>query len=252
MIYVADLKYLDIVHTDCCSHFQYQKVLGSPSLWTLLQASHLSRVYDVILTMVDRFTKMTHFLPCLKTFTSQDTANLIMREVFKNHGIPKDIISDRGPQFISKFWKHLLESLRISCKLSSSYHPQTDGQTERTNQTLEQYLRCFINYQQDDWVDFLHMAEFAYNNSVHSSTGYTPFFANTGCHPRWTVLEHPETSNNPAVEDRLLNLHEIHTKIHEHLVHAQAMYKKARSMMLLFVWTSLNICIFIQYSTYLY
>ena len=100
----------------------------------------LSKGYDTILTVVDRFTKMAHFLPCVKTFTSQQMVNLVMREVFKHHGLPNDIVSDRGPQFISKIWKHLLEILKISSKLCSSYHPQTDSQTERTNQTLKQYL----------------------------------------------------------------------------------------------------------------
>ena len=185
-----------------------------------------SQDYDAILTVVDRFTKMAHFLPCRKTFSSQETANLVMREVFKHHGLPDEIISDRGPQFIAKFWTHLLEILRISRKLSSSYHPQTDGQTERTNQTLEQYLRCFINYQQDDWVDFLHMAEFAYNNSIHSSTGFTPFFANTGYHPRWMMLEYPKVSNNPAVKDRLEQLKEVQANISDNLLHTQAKYKK--------------------------
>jgi transposase InsO family protein len=121
---------------------------------------------------------MTHFLPCTKSRSGQETANLILREIFKLHGFPDDIISDCGPQFVSMFWKNLLKSLGISSKLSSSYHPEIDGQTERTNQTLEPYLRYFINYQQDDWVDFLHLAECSYNNSIHSSIGYSPFFAN--------------------------------------------------------------------------
>ena len=86
----------------------------------------------------------------------------------------------------------MFKLLQISAKLSLGYHPETNGQSERTNQTLEQYLCCFINYQQDDWVDFLHLAEFACNNSIHSSTRYSPFFANTGCHPRWTMNAHPE------------------------------------------------------------
>jgi hypothetical protein len=79
----------------------------------------LSKGYDVILTAVNRFTKMVHFLPCVKTFTSQQMANLVMREVFKYHGLPNDIVSDRGPQFISTFWKHLLEILKSSSKLST-------------------------------------------------------------------------------------------------------------------------------------
>jgi hypothetical protein len=187
----------------------------------------ISKNFDAILTVVDRFTKMAHFLPCTKTTNSKETVDIVMKEVFRLHGFPNDIISDRGPQFISKFWQHLLEMLKISCKLSSSYHPQSDGQTERTNQTLEQYLRCFINYQQDDWVDFLHFAEFAYNNSVHSSTGYTPFFANIGYHPRWTMMAHPENSKNPAVEDRLRQLQDVHVALSQHLQNAQATYKKA-------------------------
>jgi transposase InsO family protein len=126
---------------------------------------------------------MAHFLPCVKSINSQETADILMREVFRHHGLPDNIISDRGPQFISHFWKHLCDGLRITCKLSSAYHPETDGQTERTNQTPEQYLRCFISYQQDDWSQLLHLAEFAYNNIVHSSTKVTPFYAYTGNHP---------------------------------------------------------------------
>ena len=112
----------------------------------------------------------------------------------------------------------MLKLLRVSAKLSSGYHPETNGQTERTNQTLEHYLRCFINYQQDDWVDFLHLAEFAYNNSVHSSTGYSPFFANTGSHPRWTMTKHPEVPLS-----RLSRLQEVHATILHNLRDAQSM-----------------------------
>jgi hypothetical protein len=187
----------------------------------------LSKNFDAILTVVDRFTKMAHFIPCTKAINSEETAHIVMKEVFRHHGLPNDIISDRGPQFIAKFWQHLLQMLEISCKLSSSHHPQTDGQTERTHQTLEQYLRCFINYQQDNWVDLLHFAEFAYNNSVHSSTGYTPFFANTGCHPRWKMIEYPEISKSPSIEDRLRQLQEVHAALSHHLQNAQAKQKQA-------------------------
>ena len=87
-----------------------------------------SQGFDAILTVVDRFTKMAHFLPCVKSISSQETTDIIMREVFRHHGLPNDIISDRGPQFISHFWKHLCDGLQISCKLSSLYHSETDGQ----------------------------------------------------------------------------------------------------------------------------
>src|SRR3954453_18286229 len=84
---------------------------------------------------------------------------------------------------MSKFWKHFHEILGTKINLSSTYHPQSDGQSERVNQVLEQYLRCFLNYQQDNWLELLPLAEFAYNNSAHSSTNLTPFFANYGFHP---------------------------------------------------------------------
>ena len=87
----------------------------------------------------------------------------VMHEVCRHHGLPDSIISNYGPQFVSKFWKHLFKMLKVTCNLSSGYHPQTDGQAERTNQTLEQYLRCFLSYHQDDWADILHFAEFSYN-----------------------------------------------------------------------------------------
>ena len=85
-----------------------------------------SNDFDTILTLVDRFTKMTHFLPCVKNISSQETAYIIMRQVFRHPGLPNDIISDCGPQFISHFWKHLWAGLKISCKLSLAYHPQTE------------------------------------------------------------------------------------------------------------------------------
>ena len=145
--------------------------------------------------------------------------------MFRHHGLPNDIISDRGPQLISHFWKHLWAGIKISCKLSSAYHPQTDGQTERTNQTLEQYLRCFISYQQDDWSNILHLAEFAYNNTVHSSTKVTPFFAYTGNHPRWCIVDLPEVARNPSAEHHLHRLHRIQLALSSHLQAAQAQHK---------------------------
>ena len=127
--------------------------------------------FDTILVVVDRLTKMAHFIPCHKTVTSAQTAELLMQNVFRLHGIPDETVSDRGPQFLAKYYKRLMELLGVEVKLSSAFHPQTDGQTERVNQVLEQYLRCTINYQQEDWVQLLPQAEFPYNNSLHVSTG---------------------------------------------------------------------------------
>ena len=136
----------------------------------------LSKGMTTILVVVDRLTKMAHFIPVKGVPSAEHTAEVMVREVFKLHGIPDDVVSDRGVQFTSKFWKSFCSALGVTINLSSAFHPQSNGQTERTNQTLEQYLRCFVSYLQDDWVDYLPTAEFAYNNSKHSSTSQSPFF----------------------------------------------------------------------------
>ena len=113
----------------------------------------------------------------------------MVKNIFTKHGIPDSIVSDRGAKFVSKFWQHVCSSLGIDRKLSTAYHPETDGQTERINSVLEQYLRIYVNYQQDDWSEWLPFAEFAYNNGDHSSTGTSPFFANYGFHPTFEISD---------------------------------------------------------------
>ena len=127
-----------------------------------------SKTFDSIFVVVDRLTKMAYFVPCNKSVTGEEAARLFLENVYKYHGLPDDIISDRGTQFTSKFWQSLFKILQVKIKLSSAYHPQTDGQTERVNQVLEQFLRCSINYHQDNWVDLLPIAEFAYNKDRKS------------------------------------------------------------------------------------
>ena len=128
------------------------------------------------------------------------------------HGLPDDIISDLGPQFASKFSSCLFELLGTKINLSSAFHPQSDGQTEQVNQVLEQYLCCSVNYQQDDWVDLLPLAEFAYNNTVHAATKKTPFFANYGYHPRFNIKP-PVSTEVPAAEDQLVKLQAINDSL---------------------------------------
>jgi transposase InsO family protein len=108
------------------------------------------RAKNSILVVVDRFTKMTHFTPCSKSIMVEETIQLILDGIVRLHGLLEEIVSDRGLQFASKFWHRLFEFLGVGIRLSSAFHPKTDGQTERTNQTLEQYLRCTVNYQQDN------------------------------------------------------------------------------------------------------
>jgi len=118
------------------------------------------------------------------TVTAEGAARLFLHQVWKLHGLPKCVISDRGPQFVARFTKELYRLLGIKLASSTAWHPQTDGQTERVNQELDQYLRLFVNERQDDWYDLLPMAEFQHNNHVHSATQQPPFLLDTGRLPR--------------------------------------------------------------------
>uniref|UniRef100_A0A670ZKL6 Gypsy retrotransposon integrase-like protein 1 n=1 Tax=Pseudonaja textilis TaxID=8673 RepID=A0A670ZKL6_PSETE len=134
----------------------------------------------VIWVVTDLFSKQAHFIPCSKIPSAKLLARLFIIHVYRLHGVPERVVSDRGVQFTSNFWREFLKLIGSTQGLSSAHHPQTNGACERTNGVLEQYLRCYINYQQDNWVDLLPFAEVAYNNSVHSSTGFTPFKVATG------------------------------------------------------------------------
>ncbi|MBW0590108.1 hypothetical protein O181_129823, partial [Austropuccinia psidii MF-1] len=131
----------------------------------------LSDSFDSILVIVDRIPKMAVFIPTMSSINSLDLAH-----IFSKNGLPSSIVSDRGSLFVSSFWTNLCQQLNISRDLSTAYHPETDGQTERVNQILEQYLRMYFSYHQDDWNTWLPLAEFSYNNSDHSSTKQSPFF----------------------------------------------------------------------------
>jgi transposase InsO family protein len=119
----------------------------------------------------------------LKTITAERLANVFIEHIVSQFWIPEGIVSDRGAVFTSAFWSQVCYYLRIKRRLSTAFHPQTDGQTERQNQSLEHYFRCYCNHLQDDWVQQAPLAEFAYNNSVHSTTGISPFFAIYGFYP---------------------------------------------------------------------
>ena len=153
--------------------------------------------YDAILVVVDRLTKYAHFIPYQEATDAKGFAHIMTKEIISKHGMPQEIISDRGPPFTSKFWQTFTGILGTNHKLSTAYHPETNGQTERTNQTMETYLRCYINYPQDNWVELLPMAQLAYNTSISESTGEQPAKAMLGYEP--TLLrEARQTDKNPA------------------------------------------------------
>jgi reverse transcriptase-like protein/integrase-like protein len=139
--------------------------------------------YKHILVVVCRLTKMRHFI-AVTGLSADELATAFIGRVYSLHGCPDNIVSDRGTQFVSEFWTHLSERLGIALRPSSAFHPETDGQTERVNASVEQYLRAFMSFHQDDWVDWLPLAEFAANNVISETTNVSPFFANYGFHPR--------------------------------------------------------------------
>ena len=139
--------------------------------------------YNAVLVIVDRFSKMVKIQPSQLETTSSGVARMLRDHLFRHHGLPQKIISDRGSTFVSAFMRELFAQLGISGNPSTAYHPQTDGQTERINQEIEHYLRVFTNYHQTDWADWLALAEFSYNDRAQSSTGHSPFFINYGQDP---------------------------------------------------------------------
>jgi len=180
--------------------------------------------FDAILVVVDRLTKQGIFIPTTINCTSEDLATLFVLHVFSKHGVPKHVTSDRGPEFISRFFRSLGKALDMKLHFTSGYHPEGDGQTERTNQTLEQYLRIFCNYQQDNWSDLLPLAEFAFNNAPSATTGVSPFFANKGYHPNITI--HPERDLASArAQQYVVDLDELHQELKTAIAEAQKRYQ---------------------------
>ncbi len=144
--------------------------------------------YDAILVVIDKLSKMCHYIPRRSDMTAGELADVITQEVIRLHGVPSAIISDRGSLFISRLWANLVYSFRIERRLRTAFHPRTDGQRERQNSVLEQYLRSYVNYQQDNWAPLLALAEFAYNAAVHSSTCRAIFEIVYGEVPRLDIL----------------------------------------------------------------
>ncbi|MBW0547217.1 hypothetical protein O181_086932 [Austropuccinia psidii MF-1] len=118
----------------------------------------LSDSFDSILVIVDRFSKMAVFIPLMSSITSLDLAHLFIKNILSNHGLPSSIVSDRGSLFVSSFWTNCCQKLKIPRDLSTAYHPETHGQTERVNQILEQYLSMYVSYNQDDWDTWFPLA----------------------------------------------------------------------------------------------
>jgi len=185
----------------------------------------LAQGYNLILVVVNRLTKMVHFIPTTEKTLAKGLARLFRDNVWKLHGLPKSIISDRRPQFVAGLMRELNEMLGIKSKLSTAFHPQTDGQTERVNQELEQYLRMFIDHRQKQWPEWLGMAEFTYNNKAHSSTKMSPFKANYEQDPRMG-FEGRKKGKYAEAEKFIEKMKEIQEEAKAALGKAQADMKK--------------------------
>ncbi|KAJ9506933.1 hypothetical protein QJQ45_016510 [Haematococcus lacustris] len=141
------------------------------------------RGYDSILVFVDRLSKMVHLVPTRESISAFDMATHFFHEVVRLHGMPASVITDRGPHFNSHFWEHVCALCKVAHYMSSAYHPESDGQTERVNRVIEEMLRHYVNDAHTDWAEHLPWVEFAINNSWHESIRQTPFFLNYGQHP---------------------------------------------------------------------
>ncbi len=185
----------------------------------------ISQGFDSIMVVVDRLTKMSHFVPCIEAQSSEDVATLFYNNIFRLHGLPEDITSDRDTRFICSFWTTFTSLLRIKRNLSTSYRPQTDGQTERTNQTMEAYLRALTSAYPSAWTSALPQAEFAYNNSRHSAIGMSPFKATYGYDPNMGFPSTTESSV-PSASNSVNKLIDLHKSCQQKMADSQETAKK--------------------------
>jgi len=182
--------------------------------------------FDTILVIVDRLTKQAIFISVHDTITSADLAHLFVLHVFSKHGIPSHVTSDRSSEFVSNFFRSLGTALNMQLHFTSGYHPEGDGQTECTNQTLEQYLHIYCNYQQDNWSKLLPLAEFAYNNAPSATTSVSSFFTNKGYHPNITVHPKHNIASSRAY-DFTIDLDELQSILKAEISDAQQRYQKS-------------------------
>jgi transposase InsO family protein len=169
---------------------------------------------------------MVHIEPTTNEVSAVETANMFVKAVYRLHGLPAEVITDRGTQFTGTFWESLTERLGFKSKKSTAYHPQTDGQTERANRVVIETLRNYCTGAGKDWDEHLPLVEFAINNSVSSATGMSPFYMNYGFHPNIpATINHEVRKHNPTAQGFAEALHERVTRAKACMQAAQARMK---------------------------
>ncbi len=180
--------------------------------------------YDTILTIVDHDCfKAAFFIPCKETIDTKGVAALLGKTLFPHYGLPRRVISDRDTRFTAKLTKEWCDTLDIEQNISTAYHPQTDGQSERANRWVEQYLRMFINHQQNNWADLLPLAQYTHNSWPSATTKKTPYELILGYTPK---MHQPQrTGNMPETKERLEQILEARRAAQAAITHAQSQYK---------------------------
>jgi hypothetical protein len=177
---------------------------------------------DTIVVFVDKFSKMVHYAPARELGLTPDVvARIFFDSIVKYHGIPQSIVSDRDGRFISKFWRSLMDTMGVQLKMSTSHHPQTDGQTERANRVLEDVLRHYVSKNQNDWDMHLTAAEIAVNSSVQASTNFTPYYLNYGYDPTFTFNSAVPSTQNELASQMLLILQQNLDAAYSNLIEAR-------------------------------
>ena len=200
-----------------------------PGPWKEISADFItdlreSEGFNSILVVVDRFSKEVEFIPSTKSISALDTAKLYLRHVWKHHGLPTGIVSDRGPQFASQVMKDICKRLGIQPRLSTAYHRQTDGQTERINRDLKQYLHIFTSEKQNEWVSWLLLAQFSYNTKKQLSTEKSLFEVTQSYQPKMGFEQ--RTTKAPAAEELTKQMEETLEQTKENIEKSKACMKR--------------------------
>jgi len=200
--------------------------LATPSSWHTVSLDFVeglpsSQCYNCILVVVDLFSKYSHFLALKHPFRALSIAKLFMQNIYKLHGLPSALVSDRDRIFTSQLWRELFQLAGVDRRLSSAYHPQSDGQTEREIQCMEQYLRCFATAVPSKWFDWLHLAEFWYNTSWYSALNQLPFQVLYGQSPRQLGIDASSTCSVDSLDDWMRKKTEMQSLIQHQLARAK-------------------------------